>query len=253
MICLVNRLAVTNDDAFQSWIWAKFNSSSSCVPVKKFFFKHVYSFSRDREWAGEGKRERETENLKQAPGSELSAHNPTQGLNPSTVRSWSEVGCLTNWATQEPLCVSFNCTSALCHNLQAKRWSNCAGFIMSLWKKCWWREIPGWGRRTFHHMQCALGLLLLSCVNLDKEAFQFLKLIIKRIYIYIYILNFIFYFRERQNMWMGEEAEGERENLEQAPCSAQSPTWGPIPPAWDHDPSWNQESDAQLAEPPRCP
>ena len=32
----------------------------------------------------EGQRERETQNLKQAPGSELSAKSPTRGLNPRT-------------------------------------------------------------------------------------------------------------------------------------------------------------------------
>ena len=37
---------------------------------------------RDREQAGEGQRERETQNPKQAPGSELSAQSPMQGLNP---------------------------------------------------------------------------------------------------------------------------------------------------------------------------
>ena len=45
---------------------------------------------RDRAWAGEGQRERETQNLKQAPGSELSAQSPTRGSNPRTVRSWPE-------------------------------------------------------------------------------------------------------------------------------------------------------------------
>ena len=39
----------------------------------------------------EGQRERERENPKQAPGSELSAQSPTQGLNPPTVRSWPEL------------------------------------------------------------------------------------------------------------------------------------------------------------------
>ena len=32
--------------------------------------------------SGEEQRERETQNLKQAPGSELSAQSPMQGLNP---------------------------------------------------------------------------------------------------------------------------------------------------------------------------
>ena len=34
----------------------------------------------------EGQREKETQNLKQAPGSELSAQSPTQGLNSETAR-----------------------------------------------------------------------------------------------------------------------------------------------------------------------
>ena len=40
-----------------------------------------------RVWAGEGQRERETQNLKQALGSELSAQSLTRGLNSPTVRS----------------------------------------------------------------------------------------------------------------------------------------------------------------------
>ena len=37
--------------------------------------------------AGEEQREREAQNLKQVPGSELSAQSPLQGLNSRTVRS----------------------------------------------------------------------------------------------------------------------------------------------------------------------
>ena len=50
----------------------------------------MYSFwrtERDRVRAGEGPRERETQNPKQAPGSELSAQSPRWGSNPQTVRS----------------------------------------------------------------------------------------------------------------------------------------------------------------------
>ena len=39
---------------------------------------------------GEGQRERETQNQKQAPGSELSAQSPTRGSNSQTVRSQPE-------------------------------------------------------------------------------------------------------------------------------------------------------------------
>ena len=57
-----------------------------------FFLMFVFIFEteRDRAWAGEGQRERETEKLKQAPGSDLSAQNPTQVSNPRTMRSWPE-------------------------------------------------------------------------------------------------------------------------------------------------------------------
>ena len=47
----------------------------------------MFIFERDRVQAGQGQRERETQNLKQAPGSELSAQSPTRGLNSRTARS----------------------------------------------------------------------------------------------------------------------------------------------------------------------
>ena len=39
---------------------------------------------------GEGQREKETQNPKQAPGSELSAQSPTRGSNSWAARSWPE-------------------------------------------------------------------------------------------------------------------------------------------------------------------
>ena len=48
----------------------------------------IFETERDRAWAGEGQRERETQNRKQVPGSELSAQSPTRGSNPRTMRSW---------------------------------------------------------------------------------------------------------------------------------------------------------------------
>ena len=52
---------------------------------KKFF--NVYLFLR-QSTSGEGaEKERETQNPKQIPGSELSAQSPTQGSNSHTVRS----------------------------------------------------------------------------------------------------------------------------------------------------------------------
>ena len=79
---------------------------------KKFFFNvFIYFWKRERErdraWAEEEPRERETQNLKQAPGSELSGQSLMWSSNSGTVRSWPEpisrVRRLTNWATQEPV------------------------------------------------------------------------------------------------------------------------------------------------------
>ena len=55
-----------------------------------FFFQRLFIFrtERDRAWTGEGQRERETQNRKQAPGSEPSAQSSTRGSNSRTVRSW---------------------------------------------------------------------------------------------------------------------------------------------------------------------
>ena len=56
-----------------------------------FNFCNVYLLLRDRERqsvsGGGAERERKTQNLKEAPGSELSAQSPTQGSNPQAVRS----------------------------------------------------------------------------------------------------------------------------------------------------------------------
>ena len=60
--------------------------------LKNFF--NIHSFLRDGErvWVGVGaERERQTQNLKQASGSELSTHSPMWGLNPQTARSWPEL------------------------------------------------------------------------------------------------------------------------------------------------------------------
>ena len=62
----------------------------------------------DRVWAWEGQREGETQTLKQAPGSELSALRPMWGQNSNCeITTWAEVGPLTNWATQAPVDIFF--------------------------------------------------------------------------------------------------------------------------------------------------
>lgn len=68
------------------------------------------------------------------------------------------------------------------------------------------------------------------------------------------IIGFFFREGERESRSNGGGAEGvgERENLNQASCPVQSPTWGSVLRSQDHDPSRNQESVAQLTEPPSC-
>ena len=55
-----------------------------------YFFQRLFIFGteRDRAWTGEGQRERETQNRKQAPCSEASAQSLTRGSNSRTARSW---------------------------------------------------------------------------------------------------------------------------------------------------------------------
>ena len=52
-----------------------------------FIFERERERERDRQNVSRGGAERETQNLKQAPGSELSAHSLTWGSNPQTTRS----------------------------------------------------------------------------------------------------------------------------------------------------------------------
>ena len=60
-----------------------------CLPLPVIFLKCLFLRKRKRETAsGEGaKREKETQNPKQAPGFERSAQSPTRGSNSRAVRS----------------------------------------------------------------------------------------------------------------------------------------------------------------------
>ena len=67
------------------------NYSNVSLTFKKNFFKRLLIFDRERDThrgqVGEGQKERDTQKLKQAPGSELSAQSPSWDLKPQTVRS----------------------------------------------------------------------------------------------------------------------------------------------------------------------
>ena len=55
------------------------NENQCWFSYKGFFSTFIYFWVRDRVWVGEGRRERETQNPEQAPGSGLSAQSPTWG------------------------------------------------------------------------------------------------------------------------------------------------------------------------------
>ena len=59
--------------------------------LKKIFLMFIFERERDRMWVWEVQWERETQNLKHTPGSELSAQSLMQGSNPRTARSWPEL------------------------------------------------------------------------------------------------------------------------------------------------------------------
>ena len=85
-----------------------------------FFFCLMFISERDRSRAGEEQRERETQNPKQAPGSESSAQNLTQGSNPQTVTSLPEPKSdaqLAEPPRQVPHCQIFWIPQTWFHNL----------------------------------------------------------------------------------------------------------------------------------------
>ena len=62
---------------------------------------------------------------------------------------------------------------------------------------------------------------------------------------------FLFFERERERVCVSKKGqrERERENLRPVPHPVQSWKQGSIPRPWDHDLSWNQESEARLSHP----
>ena len=88
-----------------------------CLVVLFFFlfffltFIYFWETERGRAWAGEGQKEREIQNLKQAPGSELFVSPELDAgleLTSCETMTWAEVGRSANWATQVPDGCSFH-------------------------------------------------------------------------------------------------------------------------------------------------
>ena len=72
------------------------------------FIMFTYLREREREREAERGRERKTQNLKQAPSSELSEQNLGWGLNSQTMRSWPEMKPDAQPTEAPRLCLLFN-------------------------------------------------------------------------------------------------------------------------------------------------
>ena len=91
-------------------------SSPKALNALSFYIKkncfNIYFWKRERESMNAGGTEKETQNLKQAPGSELSAQSPMQGSNPRAVRElWDHElsrSQMLNWLSHPGAPVSLN-------------------------------------------------------------------------------------------------------------------------------------------------
>ena len=92
------------------------NKSLSPEPhLKKKILTFIYFWEgeTDREWARQEQRERERQNPKEPPGSELSAQSPTRGSNSWTARSWPKPK-LDAQPTEPPRCPFQSHINSLC-------------------------------------------------------------------------------------------------------------------------------------------
>ena len=91
-LCLRLHLSCCSGTSFQSCCAGAYVTGLLINPLLSlslYYFFNVYLFLRDRERQSTSRAgaEKETQNLKQAPGSELSAWSPMRGLNSPTVGS----------------------------------------------------------------------------------------------------------------------------------------------------------------------
>ena len=91
---------------FMTWNSIKHPTPSISVYIFFKFFKCSFVFERERETEHEQGRGRERRDTESEAGSRLWAIStePSTGLEPTNheIRTWAEVLCLTDWATQAP-------------------------------------------------------------------------------------------------------------------------------------------------------
>ena len=121
--------AISFINVLQFSVYRSFTSLVKYVPkyfilffeaiINGIFFNVYYFWERHRAWAGEGQRERETQNPIQDPGSELSVQSPTRGSKSwamSEIMTRAKVSHPTDWATQAPQTSSTSYKSFIMHN-----------------------------------------------------------------------------------------------------------------------------------------
>ena len=92
------------------------------------------------------------------------------------------------------------------------------------------------------------GLSSTLCTQIGKKSWQWDY---SELLVWIdHFLKIFIYLRQRETVQEGGGAEREGQVNS---FWAWGPTWGAIAQPWDHDLSWNQESDAQPTETARCP
>ena len=86
-ILLLSTLNVASDSKIHNFYVISFKCKNlvigklNLVIGRLFFNVCLFLRERETEWVEKGQRERETQNPKQAPGSEILAQSPMQGLN----------------------------------------------------------------------------------------------------------------------------------------------------------------------------
>ena len=139
-------------------------------------FIYFWERQKGRAWAGEGQRERETQNPKQPPGSDLSAQSLTWGLNSQTARSWPELNVwhLTDRATWVPQYLfKFWSTSSTSRYLSKRKFVSTKGwfrisvsvfFIVAQTE----HNLIFINRRMDKHIKCIFARILYLAIKKNK-------------------------------------------------------------------------------------
>ena len=150
--------------------------------LKKKFFFIIYFW--ETVWAGEGQKERKAQNLKQTPGSELSAQSPMRGSNSQPSRSWPELNWLNHPSapsTKYFLLIKFDWSmfsfvTSVFGVVSKKPLSNKQMFLY--FRKIWWERDITMMRgshliKSWENERPRQGVFRIQCVSRQKERVLF--------------------------------------------------------------------------------